>query len=130
MTDKEINAAFHREVLGLEVLGPESEAMAREVLRGYGGNGLPSEYCVFVRVEVERLPYPKQVEIQPRALPPLQTMLTHCLDFFDFSLRKTVKFTPVGVWVNDSYSDYNSFEFALAEAMIIEWRKDKDAKAN
>lgn len=124
MTDKEINAAYHREVLGLEVLGPEAEAMAREVLRG--NNCQPSDYCILVRVEIERLPYPKHYEIQPRALPPLQTMLTRCLDFFDFSLRKTVKFTAVGVWVNDSYSDYNSFEFALAEAMILEWRKDKE----
>lgn len=127
MTRKEINAAYWLHVEGYTPLEGWAEALARRVLAGCSTNYMrPSDECIFVQVEVERMPEPKQYEIQIRSSPSLQQMVRKCLGFFDPGKRKTIKITPQGVFVNDSFSDHVDVEMALAEAMVIEWRKDKE----
>ena len=76
MTRREINLNYWLYVEQLVPLADWAERSARMVLAGCrnGAYGMPTEDCVFVQVEVDNSPLPKQYEIQVRSLPSLYQM--------------------------------------------------------
>lgn len=123
MTKKEIIAAYWQEIEGNEVLRGEAEALAREVQRGSGSSDLSDE-CVFIRRK-HRAHLDQEIYlVRPASLPWLVDLIKKCHGFFDPKRRKEIRLVPGGVYVGSSFSDHAELEFALAEAMLIEWRKD------
>lgn len=128
MTTKDIVAAYWREIEKQDVLGPEMEQVAREAMLGVSHSS-PPEDCAFIRSKVSGFNSPEHFVIEPRYLPSIEQMLKRCFDFFDPSKRKTVEFTSYTVCVRESVSTRAEKQLALAEAMVLEWRKDA-AKAD